>query len=52
MRKNPNGLDRFSLIAGYSSNSFGGSYNGIRTGSPKTAELPTRVAVMVEYWIR
>jgi len=40
--QNPNGLDRFSLIAGYSSNSFGGSYNVIRTGNPKTAELPTR----------
>jgi len=42
VRKNPNGLDRFSLIAGDSINSFGGSYNVIRTRTPKTAELPTR----------
>jgi len=47
--QNPNGLDRFSLIAGYSSNSFGGSYNVIRTGTPKTAKLPTRSSY---HWTR
>jgi len=41
MRKNPNGLDRFCLIAGYSRNSFGGGYNVIRTRNPKTEELRT-----------
>jgi len=49
VRKNPNGLGRFSLIAGDSMNSFVGSYNVIRTGNPKTAELLTRGSY---HWIR
>jgi len=39
--KNADQIGLFLTIAGYSSNSFGSSYNIIRTGNPKTEELYT-----------